>query len=410
MSRAVIASVGGATAPVVNTLCDERPEFVCFLVSHASVEKIPEIKSAAGVEFTDEKVLVDDHEDLVGCYRQALDCLRRTQRRGYGREETVVDYTGGTKAMTAALAMAAASLGVRFSYVGGSVRSKDGLGIVEPGYERRRVEVDPLRLFAVEEKRRIALYFNQHQYWAAATALRELLQGQPEGERLVLDALLGVFEAYASWDRFDHAKAFDLLPDARRLLQDRARVAGAREFEDFVPAVEETVAFLGQLHARTGKFTRKDPALAADLLANADRRMSEGKFDDAVARLYRTTELVGQCAFERRLGVDTGSVPVASLPESLREEFMTRYSNDGVTARLPLRATFTVLATLQDPVGLEFERSWPDLQKVLNARNRSVLAHGTQPIEERTAARMREIIMAFLPPGTTLPRFPTLSW
>jgi CRISPR-associated protein (TIGR02710 family) len=410
MANAVIVSVGGTKEPIVNTLRAEHPGFVCFLASHQSVDQIADIKREVAGDFADEKVLIDDPEDLVGCYRQALESLRRVEARGFARSETIVDYTGGTKAMTAALAMAAASLGVCFSYVGGHARTKGGLGVVTSGSERRRVEVDPLRLFAVEEKRRIALYFNRYQYLAAAAALRELLPSQGDRERLLLESMLRITEAYAAWDRFDHTAALEQLPAARRQLAERARVAETSEYGALLDAVERNIAVLGELCRKTKKFSRLHPALAADLLANADRRMLEGKYDDAVARLYRALELLGQCAFEEQVGVATGKVPVDQLPARLQEEFARKYADESRTAKLPLAATYQVLAELGHPAGRRFRDQQEDFRKIMNARNESILAHGRSPVAEGMAKSLRALLAGFLLQDAHLPEFPRLPW
>jgi CRISPR-associated protein (TIGR02710 family) len=409
MAQALIVSVGSTPAPVVVALREVAPSFVCFLASHQSIEKIPEIKREAGVDCTDEKVIVDDHEDLLGCYRKAVECLRRTQARGFSTRESVVDYTGGTKAMTAALAMAAASHGVAFSYVGGE-RDSGGLGVVRSGSERRRVEMDPLRLFAVEEKRRIALYFNSHQYSAAATALRELLPTQPQPEHAILEALLEITEAYTAWDRFDHRTAFQLLPPARTRLDERARIASVTEYASLLSTVKKNVAVLGQLRGKTKEFEQAHPDLAADLVANAERRIKEGKYDDAVARLYRAIELLGQCSLQERLGVEAGAVPIAMLPAALREEFARRYADDRGLAKLGLMAVYRVLGELGEGAGIRFANLFTEFQKIMEARNQSILAHGTRPVKESTARRLRDLVASFLPSEARLSEFPQLPW
>ncbi|OQX91368.1 MAG: hypothetical protein B6D58_08485, partial [candidate division Zixibacteria bacterium 4484_95] len=50
--------------------------------------------------------------------------------------DIVIDLTGGTKQMSAALALAATEQGLKVSYVGGEERTKDGLGTVVSGTEK----------------------------------------------------------------------------------------------------------------------------------------------------------------------------------------------------------------------------------------------------------------------------------
>jgi CRISPR-associated protein (TIGR02710 family) len=409
MAGALVISVGGSPQPVIFSLRCHEPQFVCFLASQRSIDLIGDVKAAIGRALRDEKVLVDEPDDLVGCYEKAVECLTRTERAGFDADATVVDYTGGTKAMTAALAMAAVSRGVRFSYVGGE-RDLDGLGRVVSGGERLRLNVGPWQLFAVEEKRRIAQYFNGRQYAAAALSIRDLLPRARPSERLFLEPLLVITEGYGAWDRFDHRTAIRSLERGRGVLAERVSATGRANAEPFLEVVGDNLALLRSMEAATQNFARPDQHLAGDLIANADRRIDEGKFDDAVARLYRALELWGQIAFEHAVGTPNASVPVGRLPPSLREEYALRYRRAEGTVALPLTATFRVLAELGDDVGSRFLAQESNLKKILDARNHSILAHGLRPITREQAARFRKIVTEFLPADLPIPRFPRLPW
>jgi len=63
------------------------------------------------------------------------------------------------------------------------------------------------------------------------------------------------------------------------------------------PSLAEHLAgnkqFLGQLISNPKRENGKpEPYYVADLINNAERRAEESKYDDAVARLYRTMELI----------------------------------------------------------------------------------------------------------------------
>ncbi len=102
MPGALVISVGGTPDPVVYALREASPEFVCFLVSQRSMDLLGEIKARVERRFDDYKVPIDDPDDLIECYQKAVECLRRTEARSWAPESIVVDYTGGTKTMTAA--------------------------------------------------------------------------------------------------------------------------------------------------------------------------------------------------------------------------------------------------------------------------------------------------------------------
>lgn len=140
MPDALIISLGGTPEPVIASIETHAPRAVCFFASDQSVDLVGSIKDTLrqkGVVFKDTKVLCDDINDLVHCYERALTCAERLLRvdPDLAPDDVVVDYTGGTKTMTAALALATVGKGFRFSYVGGKTRTKDGLGVVVSGKE-----------------------------------------------------------------------------------------------------------------------------------------------------------------------------------------------------------------------------------------------------------------------------------
>lgn len=411
MAKALIASVGGTPEPIVITFSEEQPEFVCFFASQKSVDQIADIKRKAGATCQDEKELTEDPDDLVECYRTALNCIDRVRRHGISLDDTLVDYTGGTKVMGAALAMAAGSHNVRFSYVGGSARSKGGLGTVETGAERRRIDRNPWQLFAVEEKRRIAQYFNSYQYGAATQGLKALLPRLSDPERLILDAISTAADAYAAWDRFDHRAAWNSLGKARQLLTERCQMAGRSEYAEFLSVLDHHVLFLSDLREQTDQVRRSHVSLVGDLVANAERRIEEHKFDDAIARLYRAVEMVGQVRFEQVLGVSTSKVPTSQVPESLRDEYVRRYWDEkSGYLKIGLAAAYQVLIVIGDPIGAKYVERQKKLEQLLGARNGSILAHGLVPLSEERARQMLEVALTLLPSELPRPRFPRLPW
>jgi CRISPR-associated protein (TIGR02710 family) len=407
MPGALVISVGGTPEPVVYTLRETSPEFTCFFVSQQSVDLIGEIKSRVGERFDDLKVLVDDKDDLIACYEKAVECLRRTEERGWKADSIIIDYTGGTKAMTAALAMAAVVRGVRFSYVSGRERDKGGLGRVVTGTELRRIDVSPWQLFAVQERKRIAQYFNAHQYEAAAMILHDVAPHVREEDRRLFDLLARAARGYADWDRFEHGQALAQLAGAKKELE---LVAVGGDLQEFLSAVSRGVEFLGRLKQKTASYKRPHPLLLADLLANADRRIEEGKHDDAVARFYRALELQGQIAFEGAFGRPTSSVEAERIPESLREEYGSRYLGKDRKLQLPLYAVYRALAERGDEAGRRFMEVRADVEKILDCRNSSILAHGLRPVGGEQAKRLREIVLALLPERPEFPHFPQLPW
>ncbi|MFQ5850058.1 MAG: TIGR02710 family CRISPR-associated CARF protein [Candidatus Binatia bacterium] len=415
LTRALIVSLGGTKEPVVKAITEHRAELVCFLVSQESLRNVGPVLEGAKSSWEPRRaytVVADEAEDLVHCYEKALQAAAWVEQQGISPEAVVVDYTGGTKAMTAALTLATVGKGYRFSYIGGKERTKEGLGVVVDGTEMVRAGLDPWRLFAVEEERRFVIAFNTYQFEAALSVLQTALNREtlPPKNRRRLEALKQTTEAYRAWDRFEHREATRLLSQAKRSLRAVAELTGDPGLGAFLSHVEDNFKFLQRLQDESKQFNVVCRAMVEDLVANAGRRAVEGKHDDAVARLYRATEMVAQVCFEERpLACRTDQVPFEKLPESLREEFLKRYLNpEKATLTLPLYAAFRVLQAIKAGEGEAFFSREAAFKGLLQARNASLLAHGATPVGPETYATFRTLVCEAF--GLTdIPVFPSLE-
>jgi hypothetical protein len=148
-----VCTVGGSPEPLVAALEKFRPARVLFVVSpdsRASLPRIVETLAAKGYELgpgTRQSVQVRDPDDIVVCVqdmREQLDPEVRRWRAQGSDHDVVADVTGGTKCMSAALALVARPwTGVQFAYVGGAQRTQQGLGVVVSGTERPLIRTNP---------------------------------------------------------------------------------------------------------------------------------------------------------------------------------------------------------------------------------------------------------------------------
>jgi hypothetical protein len=131
MRRILILTVGGSHQPIVRSIQQNRPDFTCFLCSadsgknkgsHAQVIGQGNVCSSRfGLERPDLPNIVTqtqlandtyavreiaDFDNLSDCYLAAYQWIEQ-MHRDYPDATIIVDYTGGTKSMTAGLAAAA---------------------------------------------------------------------------------------------------------------------------------------------------------------------------------------------------------------------------------------------------------------------------------------------------------------
>lgn len=412
MPQAMIVSLGGSPEPLVKTLSEQHPQLVCFLASQESIDLVGKVKEgtgSAGVSFADHKILVEDINDLAHCYQKALACADWITQQGVPPTEVVVDYTGGTKTMTAALVLATVSRGFRFSYVGGTRRTKGGLGIVESGSEELRLGANPWELFAVQEQQRLAQYFNSYQFAACRTLIQEIAGRLSAEAQQRFAVLLTLVEGYDHWERFKHGAALTCLEKGMAELRKLVNVHAAGFLAALLPGVDDNLQFLRRLRDERPEAQSLHPLLLNDLLANAMRRLEEGKFDDAAARLYRLVEMIGQLEVQKVFGVKTDDFPVETIPAALRAEYERRYRSvqDG-KIKLPLEATFRVLHAQANPVGECFFQERGRFSNLQQARNQSILAHGMTPIEEKRVQELLDFVRTLMP-SHDAPHFPKLQ-
>lgn len=380
--KAMIISVGGSPEPLIVSIKENCPEFICFFASEQSVDKIGEIKQAAGYAFKDCKVFLNDHQDLTECYIKSQECIRRLREAGYSREDVLVDFTGGTKPMSGMLLSSSLSEGYTFIYVGGTKRDKDGLGIVKNGAEVVIKEHNPWNLYAVEQRKKLCLYFNSGQFTACQAIISDALeQCRPDSAEVELfNGLSLTVSGYLEWDKFEHKKARKLLSEGYGSLSLFARLTGKKNIKIFTIGIVDNLDYLNTFANQTRGYKDISRYHVLDLLGNARRRYLEGRFDDAIARLYRALEMTAQWKLQTTYGINTSKVLPEQVPNTIREQYISKYFS-GDSLQIPLVASFGLLEALGDVAGKVFNDLRVEITKILSVRNSSILAHGVQPVD-----------------------------
>jgi CRISPR-associated protein (TIGR02710 family) len=170
-----------------------------------------------------------------------------------------------------------------------------------------------------------------------------------------------LFNAYDLWDKFDHVSAFEIL---KKIKFDR---------------INANKGFLGRLSR-----AKRPDLLLAELLNNSERRIEEGKYDDAVARLYRSIEYISQIKLDQ-YGLKSDDIDVGLLAKfGLGTEFLQKIANlknDSNSIKVGLNLGYEMLFYIGDEIGKKFNED-KELKNLLSKRNYSILAHGTRSINK----------------------------
>lgn len=365
-------------APLRLSIADGEWERVVLLPSTVTQEFAMELNAERGFEV---RVLPAPglENDADACFRHFEGEIERLRDAGFVQADIVVDFTRGTKAMSAALVLAAIAHDLpRLRYITGE---RDSRGMVMAGTEKVH-QTSPATALAL---RRIDMARGLVAGGAFAAAL-DLLPDpdnafaalQTATPRKALLAMRSLARFLAAWDRLDYAAAAtETLPPAHDL------PAGWRALRPD----QDLVGWVWRLHRRPDETDMPGMAawlrpLAIDLLANAERRVRQHQFEDALVRSYRVLELVGQARLFDH-GMSSDAVPEDHPKvKKLRRDLEKSRSNDfnrnpkgGLYASRILTAR--LLGRLDDPLGkpLQFFDSEHGAFAA-ESRNTSVLIHG----------------------------------
>ena len=399
MPTLLAVTVGGSCAPVVTAIQAYAPDSVVFFAStrsRAAVDgpgdpcgdprngKCPacghvyalgdpkgaNIITQAGLTSTDYEVTeLAEPDAFRECYLTIWETLatHAASRPGW---RSIADYTGGTKTMTAALSAAALDLGWELSLIQGT---RTDLVKVRNGTEVAAL-VNSADVRARQALTTVRRLFDSYAYASAVELLQAQLRAAPLSPDLQreITAWVSLCRAFDAWDHFDHARARSLL-------------------EPYRSRCTESWVFLYRL---TGPQSEYLPVM--DLVRNAERRAARGRYDDAVARLYRALEMLAQLRLAARSpALDSSRLNTALLPADLQPAYAALAGDDDVV-RLGLRQDYELLQALGDPLGRIYGEHAAPLLQALSYRNASILAHGATPVTAHAWQDMHRSITRFV--------------
>lgn len=377
--QGAVVSVGGSPEPIAVSLNEAKPGFVLFVVSHDSKAEV-ENKILPRLSYSPQYnyAVTPNPGDVAACYEAVRKRLQDwLEERGLGPGQVYVDITGGTKPMSSGLAMASAERLTHICYVTGKERDKAGLGVVISGTEYVLFTSNPWDKLATRERDRATWLFRNGYPQAAADLLREASKKcnrELQQELLTLAALADLF---ADVDRFhfrdlktpyeDHCEALCLLFSHRSKL-------------DVFGRIEQAAAHWQGLQAELYSKGAKVAATLRELLANAERRAQQARYDDAIARLYRAAELFAHGKLYEAFQAKLGKVHRHQIPEEHRDEWMRTFrESEEAVYKLGVKDAFRALALSGNPEHRAIADSYESIRNHLHRRNDSILAHGVEP-------------------------------
>ena len=229
--------------------------------------------------------------DADKCYEFFESLFRSRFREGFSAENFIIDFTHGTKAMSAALY----AIGMRyrvsdFHYIR---RNNDKDGNLIDGETVKNFDASYARGLAVLDQ--CKTLFKSGQFSAAAALLsiekpKKTLKQTFENVKMLADF-------YSAWDRLDYKTAADICPEFQTPLFGFDTTSSVK---DWVCALAKPVVEPDEkMHEVLPQIKLNENAeivlnIMFDLYANGLRRLDAGQYEDAAIRAYRIAEMLGQ--------------------------------------------------------------------------------------------------------------------
>lgn len=415
------ATVGGAPAPVTFSIATTKPQRVILFPSEGSRRQIdqegeaptePRGRDGRGIlqmlreigHELDRKTLridVVEPEDLLPCVEKMRRVLTEELSRYDGEVRLVLNFTGGTKMMSAAMALAGESFpGAEYAYVasrhGGRSRDKGGLGVTIDGQEKQIILENPRNLSAftaIDDARRLS----RSGTWDGAAKLLENHRTRltdPRRKR-ELEAWAHLFRVYAEWDRLRYPEALKAL---RAALKVEARL-------DVHLGQKEALSLLQRLRRDEATLTtlvegRDSTAVQYDIVANAERRAGAGQLDEAFQLFYRVVEFAAAARLRDEHDIDADDVKFDILPQSFVAAEGILPPANGRKLAFALQKKWVLLDHLGDEMASRFGAlklySEKKSRSILDLRNDSILTHGQKRITQNELKRLRYAVYTLL--------------
>ena len=310
--------------------------------------------------------------DADKCFGYFDKILEELLAEGYANGNITVDFTRGTKAMSAALVLAAVRQDIpSLRYIHGQ---RDNHGTVIPGTEN----IYSLSTTLATARRQLDTAINLMRSGNFAAVLElipeepnQFTEKFPKEFREQAGALRRKAYFYAAWDRLDYKEAKNR---AENVLSKDGRISNQAAW----------ICDLANEPDRDKYITMAQwlQNVSCDLLENGRRRISDRHFEDALLRGYRVLELIGQfLLFEREMdsaNIDPDIPAVQKLKAKLTKSGSHGFGQDkNGRLQAPRKLVARLLKELGVPLAknlLSFDQK--NIGVKAGQRNHSILIHG----------------------------------
>lgn len=423
----MIMSVGTSYEPLVLNISLFQPKKILFLYTEKTEKTIDKVVEFCGLSSSDFQKAQVNEVDPLDIYKE----IKKAYLKWATDAPVYIDITGGTKAMSAATAMAGAVIDIQLVYMGCTKYLTD-FRKPDPGSETLFYISNPYEVFGDLEIEKALQLFQQHNYVGAKEKLEILLDKIPDPvvrQQLELTYLMA--RVYEHWDALEFADAYKNIQKLTANLQRDMKANSKLIMADFYHPLKEQENVLKHLSMMKELLVKKDQMgivsnleymvpLMFTMQTNAHIREQQEKYDSATLLYYRLLEMIEQRRLSR-YGLNVSSANFLAIiydynqtpmykdkekdeqlqlyKEQMRDlkiQIFGKCNSTYLPEQISLLDGFLHLSVLGDDIMKANGRRAVDqckrLRSVVYLRNNSIFAHGYAPVSYQDYLKFKNFV------------------
>jgi len=273
------------------------------------------------------------------------------------------------------------------NYITGE-RDLSNRGIVKTGSETLIESLEPAELMRKKDFNRIQLLFNYYKFQDTIDFIKDIKKSYSNWDLEFLNLIESISKSYMLWDIF---KIKESLQEFSQVKKKSVELLKYQDKDNMKYKIVKIISdklnidfdYLNNINKKTKNFKIPHITQYFDIFFNAVRRAEEKKYDDAVARLYRSLEILGQIQFYNTFKIKNSNVELNQIKRINVKEYIKKniHPNKNKNYDIPLYKTFKILDMIKNNIGIKLNTQKELYDNVISFRNLSILAHGYRPIE-----------------------------
>lgn len=423
----MIMSVGTSYEPLVLNISLFQPNRIMFLYTEKTETTIDQVVEFCGLSSSDFQKAQVNEVDPLDIYKE----IKKAYLKWSSKSPMYIDITGGTKAMSAAAAMAGAVIDIQLVYMGSTHYLSD-FRKPDPGSETLYYVSNPYEVFGDLEIEKALQLFQQYNYAGAKVKLQNLLDKIPDPVvRQQLELVCYLAMVYEHWDALEFAEAHGKMKELTSHLLRDMKANSKLIMSDFYHPLKEQENVLKHLAMMKELLEKKDQMgivskleymipLMFTMQVNAHIREKQEKYDSATLLYYRLLEMIEQRRLARyglnvsaanfsEIQYDFSQTPefkdcgrdeqLKLYKEKMRELKIAVFGKCNSTylpEQISLLDGFLHLSVLGDSImkigGRRAEDQCKRLRSVVYLRNNSIFAHGYAPVSYQDYLKFKNFV------------------